>query len=551
KQYHVGFMDATALRDEVVGGKEIRIVRVISDIFLWLAQVQTLIRLFPRHKEKVLIKWIGFALIILDTIFSGLNSFQFDSTSRPRDFRNAVPALSYLFQLALELLYAAWVLFYVATKRRYAFYHSKMKNICIVAILSVVSILTPVVFFVTDISQPDVDGWGDYFRWVGATAASVLVWEWVERIEALEREEKRDGILGREIFDGDEMLDVTPSSEVTWPGRRNKRDDDDDGLGSKPKTHTMGFRGHGLANIAQRLAGTRFPFQSGPPEQSQPPPSDASNKPLAIPHHGNLSDIAPPDTVSSPVSRAENNSAASTVYTVQYHPVSSLSLATEQNTPRHRDDPRPNKRAQHEKHMTGGVVDPSSPAAAPAPTTRRAVNVRWQAITNQFKRRRDTPPPEVRQAMESNNPVPIEPQEANQPSSRWAVKSKLASLAATTTELWQDKTSSRQNDIELPVTVIPAQPKGRTWSPGSLPLDEIRSTSTRDGITNSAAARDHSVRGRDGSSSNHRQSPTDAGAAAYTGFPVIATHPAAEITVLGRPDEQNSNSNDPRAGQDR
>jgi len=64
------------------------------------------------------------------------------------------------------------------------------------------------VFFVLDISKPDVAGWGDYVRWVGAAAASVVVWEWVERIEALERNDKKDGVLGREIFDGDEMLEV-------------------------------------------------------------------------------------------------------------------------------------------------------------------------------------------------------------------------------------------------------------------------------------------------------------------------------------------------------
>lgn len=222
KQYEAGYTDALALRDEVVGGLEIEISRVISDIFLWLAQVQTLIRLFPRHKEKVIIKWTGFALIMLDIAFSCLNSFMGNGVGRPRSFVDAIPALSYLFQLALSMLYAAWVIYYSITKRRYAFYHSMMWNISIVALLSLVAILTPVVFFITDISNYTVAGWGDYFRWVGAAAASVIVWEWVERIEALEREERKDGILGREIFDGDEMLDATPSEEVNWP--RNYRD---------------------------------------------------------------------------------------------------------------------------------------------------------------------------------------------------------------------------------------------------------------------------------------------------------------------------------------
>ena len=179
---------------------EIKVSRVVSDIFLWLAQVQTLIRLFPRHKEKVIIKWVGFALILLDIAFSCLNSFgPYENQRRPAHFDTAIPALSYLFQLSLSMLYAAWVMYYAITKRRYAFYHSMMWNMSVISLLSIIAILTPVVFFITDIANYTIAGWGDYFRWVGAAAASVIVWEWVERIEALEREERKDGILGRDL----------------------------------------------------------------------------------------------------------------------------------------------------------------------------------------------------------------------------------------------------------------------------------------------------------------------------------------------------------------
>ncbi|KAL8958623.1 MAG: hypothetical protein Q9193_004356 [Seirophora villosa] len=217
QQYAGDYSDASALTIEVVNSLELRLVRVVSETFLWLAQAQTLIRLFPRHKEKVIIKWAGFVLIALDTIFRILYYFVNEGgASTPRKFQDAVPALSYLFTLCLNLIYAAWIVYYSLSKRRYAFLHPKMRNICLVALLSYVAVLIPVVFFILDVSIYDVAGWGNYVRWVGAAAASVVVWEWVERIEALERDERKDGILGREIFDGDEMLDVTPSSAVTW-----------------------------------------------------------------------------------------------------------------------------------------------------------------------------------------------------------------------------------------------------------------------------------------------------------------------------------------------
>jgi hypothetical protein len=106
RQYNYGYSDAEALTEEVIDGTEIRVVRVISSTFLWLAQVQTLIRLFPRHKEKIMIKWAGFALIVLDTIFSILDKFLVKTnTTRPRLYDDAIPALSYLFELALNLLF--------------------------------------------------------------------------------------------------------------------------------------------------------------------------------------------------------------------------------------------------------------------------------------------------------------------------------------------------------------------------------------------------------------------------------------------------------------
>ena len=83
-QYENGYMDARALQDRVEHGMELKIVRVISDTFLWLAQAQTLIRLFPRQREKIIIKWTAFALITLDVLFSILNNFVYDGASRPR-----------------------------------------------------------------------------------------------------------------------------------------------------------------------------------------------------------------------------------------------------------------------------------------------------------------------------------------------------------------------------------------------------------------------------------------------------------------------------------
>ncbi|KAJ4304300.1 pH-response regulator protein palH/rim21 [Collariella sp. IMI 366227] len=229
EQFQNGFSNARILQSKVLGGTELKVIRIISNTFLWLAQAQTLIRLFPRQREKVIIKWTAFALIALDVIFQSWNSFKYTTDSgipRPGSFKDAIPALSYLFALSLSFLYAAWVIYYSFMKKRYAYWHPQMKNMCLVAALSLFAILIPIVFFIIDMVNPEFTGWGEYARWVGAAAASVIVWEWVERIEALEREEKKDGILGREVFDGDEMLEMAPSDASLRRRRKGSGDGD-------------------------------------------------------------------------------------------------------------------------------------------------------------------------------------------------------------------------------------------------------------------------------------------------------------------------------------
>lgn len=471
RQYEIGYMDANALTDEVVGGLEIRIVRVISTTFLWLAQVQTLIRLFPRHKEKVIIKWTGFALIVLDTIFSILNSFVYTSgRTRPRTFVDAVPALSYLFELSLSLLYAAWVIYYSLCKRRFAFFHPKMRNICLVALLSLSAVLVPVVFFVLDIAQPYVAGWGDYIRWVGAAAASVVVWEWVERIEALERDERKDGILGREIFDGDEMLEVTPSAEIDWPRHPRYRP----GGSGGPVGMVSGWDGgSGMNGDIHRPTRSRPGFQQRHIHTSRSmAPDPRAMASGALPATSQHAQNIPPPATATPISRADTTSADSTLYAVQHHQIAGPSPPI----PEEIQVQEPTDLSESSEPPSTGKPDDetkeeessSNLVRAPLPQTAPHGEIlRWIAANNPFTRRRASPPPEVAiaQAGDRGPPRPSQKKEVDR-NERWNVKSKLENFAASQREKMKSRNEGRITETSLPVTVIPAQPRGqRTWSP--------------------------------------------------------------------------------------
>jgi hypothetical protein len=466
KQYESGYMDARVLQNEVEDGTELKVIRVISDTFLWLAQAQTLIRLFPRQREKIIIKWTAFALITLDVLFSILNNFVYDGSTRPRSFVDAVPALAYLFQLALSLLYAAWVIYYSITKRRFAFYHPQMRNICLVALLSLVAVLVPVVFFVLDISKPDLAGWGDYVRWVGAAAASVVVWEWVERIEALERDDKKDGVLGREVFDGDEMLDVVPSSASTFKYRLKHSKNDGKGEGGNQG-------GDGLTTGSH---GRHWPAMSGLANRYRPRPVQdieigrEGGGQAVKPHKSSRPRPKPPlwptrpPPAATPVSRSDTASAESTVYAIRYHPISVATPSV-----RHVPPPGPSRtnsleivpirgeQVEGDEQLEKSVSVQEKENIEAVPTANQPKTWQTLAKVNIFRRRAQDPPPEV----SAHTVKPPNSVDTFGSTNKWDIRGRFEDFAATQAEKFHNKKRPTVNVGNLPITIIPAPPRRR------------------------------------------------------------------------------------------
>ncbi|ELR09850.1 pH-response regulator protein palH/rim21 [Pseudogymnoascus destructans] len=482
EQYSAGYISAVMLQTEVLGSKELKVIMVISDTFLWLAQAQTLIRLFPRQREKVIIKWTALALITLSVIFSTLDDFVYAGYTRPAAFVDAIPALSYLFQIALSLLYSAWVIYYALTKKQYAFYHPRMRNMCLVALISLVSILVPVVFFVVDISMPDVASWGDYVRWVGAAAASAVVWEWVERIEALERNEKKDGVLGREVFDGDEMLEVTPSTILSTDHRggggggtgSGGRGPDRDGPGAAVKASGTGDRWPGLGATARH----RIPHPPRRRATSNPIPPQTPSTTTTTNPQNHPTWPARPQPAATPAPHTDTASAESTVYAIRYHPIGDARSVRGGSF---------DVEAQHEavpvvawnEDSTSVSTSKSEGATSaprpqhqqpPAPTSRI-----WSAIEvlNPFARSRQRPPPEVSAMTVRRLPRPSRRPEPTEEGGRWDwdVLGKLEDFASKRAERVREIRGGGGGPEKLPVMRIPA-PATRRVVPESVSVPD-------------------------------------------------------------------------------
>jgi hypothetical protein len=487
-QYDIGFMDALALQAQVLNGLELKVIRVVSDTFLWLAQAQTLIRLFPRQREKIIIKWTAFALISLNLIFGILNTFVYSPTNvaKPYNIVEAIPAVSYLFHLALGLLYCAWVLYYGFTKKAYAFYHPRMRNICLVALMAVVSVIVPVVFFVLDISKPDVAGWGDYVRWVGAAAASVVVWEWVERIEALERNDKKDGVLGREVFDGDEMLEVSPSYD--YQARRPPRDRGDEDRGGST-TAAVGSAWPAIHRYRPRAKKETAGHEAQVKTVQHAHVAGQLGKPQ-LP----LWPMRPPPAA-TPVSRADTGSAESTVYAVRYHPIGENREAIpEISIPR--ETPRT---ASFDIEAQPNMSSTNMPESEKDVGTKTTLSInprvddqgrsRWEIFQklNPFRRKVDNLPAEV-SLHARKKPVPPK----NNPSdNKWDVLGRLEDFAAIQADKLRDKTRSTHESAPLPVTRIPAPIRRRNLHEIAEELDgadEVQQTASTNAVETAMAS---------------------------------------------------------------
>ncbi|UPK93488.1 hypothetical protein LCI18_004423 [Fusarium solani-melongenae] len=528
-QYTWGIQNAKQLQDEVMNSVELKVIRLVSDTFLWLAQVQTLIRLFPRQREKIIIKWVAFALITLDVIFSAITSFQYSDNGintnvRPKNFVHPVPALSYLFQLSLGLLYAAWVVYFALMKKRYAFYHPFMKNITLVAIISITSILIPVVFFILDISQPEFTGWGDYVRWVGAAAASVVVWEWVERIEALEREEKKDGILGREVFDGDDTLEIN-AAEFPWLRNRKARKGGGGGGGGNGGGGGGGGGGqassgatNGWANVSAITSRYRGQDNEGAQETTE----QSGQRSMGNILRPTIWPTRPAPAV-TPISRTDTASAASTVYAVRYPPSSEATTRTPEPLPQQSmvdlsrqnsfpqshqasNEPTPPNQAPASV-QNGHVVSPAArqPADLEANTPNTPTHGGWRNLTFAspiFRRSSEDPPQEV--AQHSQHIAEPEREGRTTVPSRWDLRARLEDFAANQAEKLRDRVRSAPNTESLPVTVIPAPPRRGAALQQVLEEEELNTaehqSSSREGLTNnSGTTNSHSSMSREAS----------------------------------------------------
>lgn len=218
EQTQAGYYSGSVLFDFMDNNLAISVLFLLSTIITRFAEVQILLRLFRRPVESRVIIWIGSILNITYGVIWGMfiyfstraNSYidgQTDTSSSTdtsyyyslTDSQEAVAVFAYLFKISMSILYCCCVCAYCIIMRNIAF----RKELLIIALFSLVSIFLPIMLFFLDIANNNVnvDGsWVDFVDLVALLGSTVVLHEWLTRIEQLERKQQENSVLGKQLY---------------------------------------------------------------------------------------------------------------------------------------------------------------------------------------------------------------------------------------------------------------------------------------------------------------------------------------------------------------
>ncbi|ANB11305.1 Rim21p [Sugiyamaella lignohabitans] len=199
RQYDSGFVDGLLIVDNVDDSTLESVALMIGEFVLLLAELTTLMRLFPRKREQRLIVFTGALVICTDRVLWGISAFEPSSPEDRTDPVDAIIVFAYLFSIATSIIYAGAIVIYSWWKWRIAY----KPDLLIIAFLSHIATFLPIVLFVLDLADQYLDSWSTYAKLASLLCASVCVWVWVDRIEDYEKTLELHSVLGRQQYTED------------------------------------------------------------------------------------------------------------------------------------------------------------------------------------------------------------------------------------------------------------------------------------------------------------------------------------------------------------
>ena len=173
----------------------------LSTLMFQFCQVGIVIRLFQRAQEKRIIFFVGVILTMTANILWVVPPFTDHSTRHRNDWQILRPFV-YLFRIAIATSYASIVIYHIWQKKKLWF---KFNQMGLLTLLTVLVVLLLPGFFLADVSNLWISELGEVFNTTCYVTSTVITWEWLDRLNVLERKEEAQSILGRPIFEEEQQ----------------------------------------------------------------------------------------------------------------------------------------------------------------------------------------------------------------------------------------------------------------------------------------------------------------------------------------------------------
>ena len=113
----------------------------------------------------------------------------------------SLPAFSYLFQIALSVMYLCCAVFFAITAHLYALHPSLLLE----ALLALLAASSTIILFIVDLANIWAIEWADSLSWITTVFSIVMMREWADRVYTMQRRHEKTGVLGRQLFE-DEVV---------------------------------------------------------------------------------------------------------------------------------------------------------------------------------------------------------------------------------------------------------------------------------------------------------------------------------------------------------
>ncbi|KAK6205474.1 PalH/RIM21-domain-containing protein [Scheffersomyces amazonensis] len=225
-QQRDGYLHGAKLLDNINANSAVNILDLIVVLLLQINQVQVIMRIFSRQRDKRLTFLVGLVASITSQVIWAVTKFHtFPDNNEAGDI---LPAFIYLVRIAMGLCYAAIISGFQISKIHYIIAN---KSIWLISLLTFILIYSPVAFFIADVSNAFVYELSEIFSVVTYVICVVIPWEWCNKFNVIMKLKEKEGVLGRRFYE-DELYELDRFElfveEDTDIDEQNSNDNDND-----------------------------------------------------------------------------------------------------------------------------------------------------------------------------------------------------------------------------------------------------------------------------------------------------------------------------------